>query len=119
MAPQEIVTYLSRSIGVTGSAVISGEGKVLARELPDTFDPETLPAVFRHGCTALEALRRKLPSAYEIRLDTNLMTFFLRDLNGAFLVVLVYDTSKANSAKISIDVVAKRYQKMSSPRPEF
>ena len=109
MGNNDLIQYLSRSGNITGSFLVSPTGSYLAGNLPDFFDSTKIPAMAEDGYTALEAIRTKMPDAKEIRMDTHLLTIFLRDLGRALLVVLVNDTSKANSAKIAIDVVARRY----------
>ena len=109
MGNNDLIQYLSRSGNITGAFLVSPTGSYLAGNLPDFFDSTKIPAMAEDGYTALEAIRTKLPDAKELRLDTHLLTIFLRDLGRALLVVLVQDTSKANSAKIAIDVVARRY----------
>ncbi|MDA7882318.1 hypothetical protein N9A94_08450 [Akkermansiaceae bacterium] len=109
MGNNELIQYLSRSGSITGSFLVSPSGSYLAGNLPEFFDSTKIPSMAEDGYTALEAIRTKLPAAKEIRLDTHLVTIFLRDLGRALLVVLVKDSSKANSAKIAIDVVARRY----------
>ena len=119
MLHEDLIQYLSRSIGVDGAILLGPTGDVLASQLPPSFDSRVIPVLFQYGRSALEASREKLPTAYEIRLDTHQLTFFLRDLGGAFLVVVAFDSSKANSVKISLDVVAKRFQKETLPGPRI
>ena len=88
---------------------MSPSGSYLAGDLPDFFDSTKIPVIAEEGYTVLETIRTKVPDAKEIRLDTHLLAIFLRDLGRALLVVLVNDSAKANSAKIAIDVVARRY----------
>ncbi len=88
---------------------MSPTGSYLAGDLPDFFDSTKIPAMAEEGYTVLEAIRTKLPDAKEVRIDTHLFAIFLRDLGRTLLVVLVNDSAKANSAKIAIDVVARRY----------
>ena len=109
MGNNELIQYLSRSGNITGSFLVSPSGSYLAGDLPDFFDSTKIPAMAEEGYTVLQAIRTKLPDAKEIRLDTHLLAIFLRDLGKALLVVLVNDSAKANSAKIAIDVVARRY----------
>lgn len=89
--------------------MVSPSGSYLAGDLPDFFDSTKIPAMAEEGYTVLEVIRTKLPDAKEVRIDTHLLAIFLRDLGRALLVVLVNDSAKANSAKIAIDVVARRY----------
>ncbi len=109
MGNDELIQYLSRSGNITGSFLVSHTGSYLAGDLPDFFDSTKIPAMAEDGYTALETIRTKLPDAKEIRIDTHLLAIFLRDLGRALLIVLVNDLAKANSAKIAIDVVARRY----------
>lgn len=117
MLPDDLVQYLSRSIGVDGAIMLGPTGDVLARELPSGFDTEVIPVLFQYGRSALETAREKLPTAYELRLDTHQLSYFFRDLGGAYLVAVAYDSSKVNSVKISLDVVARRFQKETLPGP--
>lgn len=119
MFHEELIQYLSRSIGVDGAVLLGPTGDVLASELSTSFDPAVIPVLFQYGRSALESSRAKLPFAYEIRLDTHQLTFFFRDLDGAFLIVVAYDSTKANSVKISMEVVSKRFQKETFPGPRL
>lgn len=107
----DLIKYLGRSIGVSGAALISPQGEILAKRLPETFEEAAIPVIFERGKAAIEATRAKLDNAYEIRLDTHQLTFFLRDLGEDFLLVVAFDSGQASSAKVAIDVVARRYRK--------
>jgi hypothetical protein len=119
MLHEDLIQYLSRSIGVDGAVLLGATGDILASELSTSFDPAVIPVLFQYGRSALESSREKLPTAYDLRLDTHQLTFFFRDLGGAFLIVVAYDSTKANSVKISMDVVAKRFQNDTLPGPRL
>jgi hypothetical protein len=117
MLHEDLIQYLSRSIGVNGAIILGPTGETLASQLSQSFDSAVIPVLFQYGRSTLETSREKLPTAYEVRIDTHLLTFFFRDIGGAYLIVVAYDSSKANSVKVSIDVVARRFQQETLPGP--
>ena len=111
MDSQQVLQYLKRLPGVTGGFISNASQQVIASDVPLTFDETMLSGMALDGSNALETLRSEQPDFDELRIDFDLMTVLIRDLDGDLLFVLIDQKDEISSIRIAANVVSKRYQK--------
>lgn len=105
----QVLQYIKRLPGVAGVFVADQSSRILASEVPPMFDDAALNGMATDGLNALETLRAEVPDFNELRIDFDLMTILIRDLDGPLLFVLIDDASEVSSVRIAGNVASKRY----------
>jgi len=109
MNSQQIIDYLKRLPGVTGSFVCSTTGGILATEMPEIYDQEMIAGIASDGISAFETICSEKSDLSDLRVDFDIMSILIRLLDNAFLFILVDKQEGMSSIRIAANVAAKRF----------